>query len=68
MYRFKKQYQNESIAFNGRLVTKHNLTNDVALKMLKHPSLAQRIELIEEDVVIEEVVPVAPVARKKRRK
>lgn len=67
MYRFKKQYQNESIAFNGRLVTKHNLTNDVALKMLKHPSLAQRIELIEEDVMIEEEV-VMPVARKKRRK
>lgn len=47
MYKFKKQYNNESIAFKGHLISKKNLTDDIAEQILKIPSLAHRIEKIE---------------------
>jgi len=51
MYRFKKQYQNESIVFRGRLVTKRNLTDSIVEDIIKNvPALASRFELVEDEI------------------
>lgn len=65
MYKFKKQYENESIAFNGRLITKRNLTDAIAEQLLKLPSLAHRIEKVE---AVQEVEIVAEKPKKSRVK
>jgi hypothetical protein len=65
MYKFRKQYENDSIAFNGRLITKRNLTDAIAEQLLKLPSLAHRIEKVE---AVQEVEIVAEKPKKSRVK
>lgn len=65
MYKFKKQYDNESIAFKGHLISKKNLTDDIAEQILKIPSLAHRIEKIE---ALQEAKIVAEKPKKSRIK
>lgn len=65
MYKFRKQYENDSIALNGRLITKRNLTDAIAEQLLKLPSLAHRIEKVEE---VQEVEIVAEKPKKSRVK
>jgi hypothetical protein len=49
MYRLKKQYENESIVYKGRLLTKRNLTDSIIQDIISKSSfLANRFELIEE--------------------
>jgi hypothetical protein len=49
MYRLKKQYENESIVYKGRLLTKRNLTDSIIQDIMTNSaSLANRFELIEE--------------------
>jgi len=49
MYRLKKQYENESIIYKGRLLTKRNLTDSIIQDIMTNSaSLANRFELIEE--------------------
>jgi hypothetical protein len=49
MYRLKKQYENESIVYKGRLLTKRNLTDSIIQDIMNNSaSLANRFELIEE--------------------
>ena len=49
MYRLKKQYENESIVYKGRLLTKRNLTDSIIQDiMINSASLSNRFELIEE--------------------
>jgi hypothetical protein len=51
MYRFKKQYQTESIIYKGRLITSRNLTDSIVADILKNaPALANRFELIEDEI------------------
>lgn len=65
MYKFKKQYDNESIAFKGHLISKKNLTDDIAEQILKIPSIAHRIEKIE---ALQEAKIVAEKRKKSRIK
>jgi hypothetical protein len=65
MYKFRKQYENDSIAFNGRLITKRNLTDAIAEQLLKLPSLAHRIEKVE---AVQEIEIVAEKPKKSRVK
>lgn len=65
MYKFRKQYENDSIAFNGRLITKRNLTDAIAEQLLKLPSLAHRIQKVE---AVQEVEIVAEKPKKSRVK
>lgn len=66
MYKFKSQYENDSIVYKGRLITKRNLTKSIAEELLKVPSLAVRIEKVEE-VEQEKEAPKAIVKPKKTR-
>lgn len=68
MYKFRKQYENESIAFNGRLITKRNLTDAIAEQLLKVPSLANRIEKVEAVAEVKEKITVAEKPKKSRVK
>lgn len=68
MYRFKKQYQNESIAFNGRLITKRNLTDAIAEQLLKVPSLRHRIEKVEVLAEVKEAIIEGEKPKKTRAK
>jgi hypothetical protein len=56
MYRFKKQYQTESIVYKGRLITSRNLKDTIVADIIKNvPSLANRFELIDtENKAVEE--------------
>lgn len=69
MYKFKKQYENDSIVYRGRLINKRNLTKEIAEELLKIPSLAYRIEEIEciEDEKLEGV-PVKKTRKKRTTK
>ena len=68
MYKFRKQYENDSIAFNGRLITKRNLTDAIAEQLLKVPSLANRIEKVEAVEEVKEEITVAEKPKKSRVK
>jgi hypothetical protein len=59
MYRFKKQYENSTIVFKGRLITKKNLTDNIAQDIIKNvPAFANSFEIIEDEPKItEEVKP-----------
>jgi len=69
MYRFKKQYQTESIVFRGRLVTKRNLTDSIVEDIIKNaPALANRFELIEDEIKgVEEPKAEAKEVKPKRK-
>lgn len=68
MYRLKKQYENESIAFNGRLITKRNLTDAIAEQLLKVPSLMHRIEKVEALAEVKEAITEGAKPKKTRVK
>lgn len=68
MYRLKKQYENESIAFNGRLITKRNLTDAIAEQLLKVPSLMHRIEKVEALAEVKEAITEGEKPKKTRVK
>lgn len=65
MYKFKKQYENDSVVFKGRLITKRTLTTALAEDLLKVPSLAHRIEKVED---VQEVAAPVKVEKKPRKK
>jgi len=73
MYRLKKQYQNESIIFRGRLITKRNMTDSLVQDIMRNaPALANRFEFVEDELKAaekpkEEVKEVKP-KRKTRAK
>jgi len=77
MYRLKKQYENESIVYKGRLLTKRNLTDSIIQDIMTNSaSLANRFELIEEpkeeskeevsEGILEE--PIEPIKKTRAKK
>jgi hypothetical protein len=77
MYRLKKQYENESIVYKGRLLTKRNLTDSIIQDIMTNSaSLSNRFELIEEpkeepkeevsEGILEE--PIEPIKKTRAKK
>jgi hypothetical protein len=66
MYKFKKQYENDSIVYRGRLINKRNLTKEIAEELLRIPSLAFRIEKI--DFIEPEKIEIVPVKKTRKKR
>jgi hypothetical protein len=52
MYVFKKQFENESIIYKGRLFNKKNLKDSIVIDIIKNvPSLSNRFEKLENPIM-----------------
>lgn len=57
MWKFKKVFEKDTIAYRGRLITSKNINSDLVEKIIRDaPSLAYKFEKVEEPT--KEVQPV----------